>query len=273
MLLLEREAQLASLDDYAAEARAGEGRLILIAGEAGRRQVGAGRARAASALPAATWYWGACDGLFTPRPLGPLFDIAGTLGGELLELCRSAAPRDELFSALLRQVSCAPGTSCTSWSSRTSTGPTRPPSTCCASSAGGSGTSRSLLLATYRDEGLTATDPLRVALGDLATQRPVRRMSLPPLSRGRGRGAGRRQRPRSRRALPADRRQPVLRQPGGRRPGRATSRPPPGTRCWPRPPGSARTRARMLDAAALIGARVELALLEHGRRLPAVGHR
>src|SRR5262249_4832583 len=40
-----------------------------------------------------------------------------------------------------------------------------------------------LLLVTYRDEGLSATDPLRVALGDLATQRPVRRVSLPPLSK------------------------------------------------------------------------------------------
>ena len=37
-----------------------------------------------------------------------LFDIAGTLGGELLELCRAGAAREELFSALLRQVS-APG--------------------------------------------------------------------------------------------------------------------------------------------------------------------
>ena len=57
----------------------------------------------------------------------------------------------------------------------------RPPSTCCVSSVGVSGRPV-LLLATYRDEGLTATDPLRIALGDLATQRSVRRISLPPLS-------------------------------------------------------------------------------------------
>jgi predicted ATPase len=35
VLLLEREAQLASLGEYAAEARQGDGRLVLIAGEAG----------------------------------------------------------------------------------------------------------------------------------------------------------------------------------------------------------------------------------------------
>src|SRR6266576_2439630 len=76
-VLLEREAQLAALASYAGEARKAQGRLVLVAG----------------------------DGLFTPRPLGPLFDIAAKLGGELLELCRADAPREDLFGALLRQVS------------------------------------------------------------------------------------------------------------------------------------------------------------------------
>src|SRR5215469_12061766 len=177
--LLEREAQLASLGEYAGEARQGDGRLVLIAGEAG-----AGKSalveHAQRGLPGATWHWGACDGLCTPRPLGPLFDIARTLGGELLELCRADAPREELFSALVRQVS-APGelhvlvVEDIHWADEATIDLLRflgrrirdvPV----------------LLLATYRDEGLTATDPLRIALGDLATQRSVRRISLPPLS-------------------------------------------------------------------------------------------
>jgi predicted ATPase len=102
--LLEREAQLASLGEYAAEARCGDGRMVLVAGEAG-----VGKSALVEQLqrnlPGASWYWGACDGLFTPRPLGPLFDIAAKLGGELLELCRTGAPREALFGALLRQVS------------------------------------------------------------------------------------------------------------------------------------------------------------------------
>jgi hypothetical protein len=53
-------------------------------------------------VPQSHWSWGACDGLFTPRPLGPLFDLAAELGGELRELCGA---REELFDALLRQVS------------------------------------------------------------------------------------------------------------------------------------------------------------------------
>ena len=177
--LLERESQLASLAEYAGEARHGDGRLVLIAGEAG---VGKSALveQAERGLPEAAWYWGACDGLFTPRPLGPLYDIAGGLGGELLELCRADAPREELFGALLRQVS-APGkphvlvVEDVHWADEATIDLLRflgrrirdiPV----------------LLLVTYRDEGLGATDPLRVALGDLATQGCVRRIGLPPLS-------------------------------------------------------------------------------------------
>src|SRR5262245_3439270 len=177
--LLEREAQLAALGEYAAEARQGDGRLVLIAGEAG-----VGKSALAEhvqrRLPEATWCWGACDGLFTPRPLGPLFDIAGQLGGQLMELCGDDAPREELFRALLRQVSAADELHVLvvediHWADEATIELLRflgrrirevPV----------------LLLATYRDEGLTATGPLRLALGDLATQRSVRRISLPPLS-------------------------------------------------------------------------------------------
>ena len=60
-------------------------------------------------LPDARWSWGTCDGLFTPRPLGPLLDLAAQLGGELEELSRAGAAREDLFRALLRQVS-EPGT-------------------------------------------------------------------------------------------------------------------------------------------------------------------
>ena len=101
MSLLERESSLALLAAYAREARQGDGRLVLVAGEAG---VGKSALveRLQQELPAARWSWGGCDGLFTPLPLGPLFDVAARLGGELLELCRARVAREELFAALLR---------------------------------------------------------------------------------------------------------------------------------------------------------------------------
>jgi predicted ATPase len=103
MVLLERESHLAALSGYAREAQLGAGRLILVSGEAGIGK-SALIERLAGDLPDARWSWGACDGLFT-RPLGPLFDLAGQLGGELLDLCRVGAGREQLFSALLRQIS------------------------------------------------------------------------------------------------------------------------------------------------------------------------
>jgi hypothetical protein len=108
MQLLERGQPLASLAEYARQARHGDGRLVLVTGEAG---VGKSALveRLESDLNDARWSWGACDGLVTPRPLGPLFDLAAQLGGELLGLCRARAPRSELFDALLRQAS-EPGT-------------------------------------------------------------------------------------------------------------------------------------------------------------------
>src|SRR4249919_3753170 len=76
MHLLERETHLASLTQYADDAREGSGRLVLIAGEAG---VGKSSLleQLEDDLPAARWAWGACDGLFTPRPLAPLLDVVG----------------------------------------------------------------------------------------------------------------------------------------------------------------------------------------------------
>src|SRR5262249_49933148 len=78
--VLERGAQLQALVEYVDDARIGHGRLVLVSGEAG-----IGKSTLVERLEAsvddAQWYWGACDGLFTPRALGPLLDIAAALGG------------------------------------------------------------------------------------------------------------------------------------------------------------------------------------------------
>ena len=82
--LLEREPSLAVLAGYATEARHGDGRLVVLGGEAGVGKT-ALLEQFQRELRDARWSWGACDGLFTPRPLEPLYDLADQLGGELLE--------------------------------------------------------------------------------------------------------------------------------------------------------------------------------------------
>ena len=179
MQLLERGQSLASLAAYAEQARQGDGRLVLVAGEAG-----IGKSALVewlhSDLLDARWSWGACDGLFTPRPLGPLFDLAAELGGELERLCRAGAPREDLFGALLRQVSEPQALDVVviedvHWADEATVDLLR-------FLGRRLRDARVLLVATYRDEDLAASDPLRVALGEISRQRSTRRIELAPLS-------------------------------------------------------------------------------------------
>src|SRR4029077_4076367 len=179
--LLQREPSLTLLNEYAAQAACGEGRLVLLSGEAG---VGKSALveRLCRDLPDARWSWSMCDGLFTPRPLGPLFDLADQLGGALLERGRAGADREELFRALLGILS-APGVldvvvvEDIHWADEATLDLLRYLSRRLRGAA-------VLLIATYRDDGLAAADPLRVALGDLGSQRATRRVGLVPLSPG-----------------------------------------------------------------------------------------
>jgi DNA-binding CsgD family transcriptional regulator/tetratricopeptide (TPR) repeat protein len=180
MALLERDRPLADLRSHADDARSGEGRLVLLAGEAG-----VGKSVLVESfqdeLPDAEWAWGGCDGLSTPPPLAPLFDLAATLGGRLAELTRGPAERDELFRALLQQVTAHDDglmvvvVEDLHWADEATLDLLR-------FLARRIRTANVLLVATYRDDALATSAPLQLALGELATLRWARRLSLEPLS-------------------------------------------------------------------------------------------
>jgi tetratricopeptide (TPR) repeat protein len=177
--LLERESSLALLTEHAAQAAGGEGRLVLLSGEAG---VGKSALveRLCRDLPDARWSWSMCDGLFTPRPLGPLFDLADQLGGTLLDRCRAGAGREELFGTLLAQVRASGELDVVvvedvHWADEATLDLLRYLSRRLRGVA-------LLLIATYRDDGLAVGDQLRVTLGDLGSQRCTQRVGLVPLS-------------------------------------------------------------------------------------------
>lgn len=177
--LLERESQLGSLLQYAVEARDRDGRLVLISGEAGVGKsslVGELQLR----VPDATWAWGSCDGLFTPRPLAPLHDIAREIGGNLLAMVRSSASRDEIFDAVLRCATAVEGLAVlviedVQWADEATLDLLR-------FLGRRLRTLPVLLLVSFRDDALAPTSPLRVALGELASQPFTRRIDLPPLT-------------------------------------------------------------------------------------------
>ena len=79
---------------------------------------------------------------------------------------RRAAPRRTRSPR--RCCASSPGAARRSSSSRTCTGPTRRRSTCCACSAAASRRVPALVIASYRDDELDRTHPLRITLGELS---------------------------------------------------------------------------------------------------------
>ena len=179
MQLLERAAFLDALDEYAAESAAGNGRFVTVTGEAGIGKTAlleAFRAR----HPELRWWTGACDGTFTPQPLGPLYEIAAANGGRLHALCQDDVDRRHLFTEVLADLEGADQPTVVvvedlHWADEATLDwllflARRIPRT------------RTLVLVTYRDDDLGADSALREVIGKIATQRATSRLSLTPLS-------------------------------------------------------------------------------------------
>jgi DNA-binding CsgD family transcriptional regulator/tetratricopeptide (TPR) repeat protein len=176
--LLERACDLAALTAAAGAAAHGHGSVALVAGEAG---IGKSSLVAAlrDALPAELrMLAGYCDDLTTPRTLGPIRDLAGSVGPELTAALRTGADRDAVLAALhaelrtptvlviedvhwaddatldvlrflIRRVSVLPA----------------------------------LLVLTYRDDAVSREHPVQHMLGQAAGAERVHRLALEPLSR------------------------------------------------------------------------------------------
>ncbi|MFI0452675.1 AAA family ATPase [Actinomadura sp. 6N118] len=171
MELLERGDALSALMECHRE----RGRVVLVAGEAG-----IGKTALVTAFTAEVGggvLWGGCDALRTPRPLGPLRDIARAAGGELARVMAAESAAHDRYGAFLDML--AAGRTVVvedaHWADEASLDLLVFAARRIAGTAG-------LLIVTYRDDELGSDHLLLGVLGSLAGERYARRIRLRPLS-------------------------------------------------------------------------------------------
>jgi DNA-binding CsgD family transcriptional regulator/tetratricopeptide (TPR) repeat protein len=176
--LLEREVSLEALHAAGAEAARGSGKLVFVSGEAGVGKTALVR-RFCRESGAQTVLWGACEALFTPRPLGPLVDMAEQGSPQLLEALQREVKPYEIVSVLTRTVlSDGPAVVVfedVHWADEATLDVLK-------LLGRRIGAFPALVVVTYRDDELDPRHPLQIVVGELITQRAVERVPLAPLS-------------------------------------------------------------------------------------------
>ena len=176
-LLLERELSLERLRTGLAAAFTGTGRLLLVSGEAGVGKTALVSQFCAEQEGAVRTLSGACDSLFTPRPLGPFVEIAQSVGGDLQAVVAGEGKPHDVAGALIAELSTSPTILVVEdlhWTDEATLDVLRLLARRIVSVG-------ALVVATYRSE-LEVGHPLRVVLGNVASSRAVDRMALEPFS-------------------------------------------------------------------------------------------
>ncbi len=178
MRLQERDDDLAFLMSWRERARDGRGGLAIVSGESGAGKSALLQAFADAVDDDVPVLWGACDPLTTPRPLGPVHDLAAQLGDDVTALLGGAGQPHEIFTAVFEHLRLHPSVLIVDdlhWADQ--------------------GTidllrfllrririTSSLVVGAMRDEEVGATHPLRSLLGDMARSPDAGTTTLQPLS-------------------------------------------------------------------------------------------
>lgn len=177
--LLERSRELSELErQLEATGPNGPGRVVVVAGEAGIGKTALLRAFQAVHTSGPRFLWGACDPLFTPRPLGSIYDVAVQAGGEMRYLIGLGSKPFELGASLLRELGARPSVLVLEdlhWADEASLDVLR-------LVARRVETVPALVIASYREDDLGRDHPFRVVLGELARHPSASRLRLEPLS-------------------------------------------------------------------------------------------
>ena len=177
--LLERDHFLRTLDELLPQAASGLGRTVLVSGEAGIGKTSLVERFLEQCQSSMRPLWGSCEALFTPRPLGPVYDLAQQAQTPLRTVLERGTNRATLFAAVLDELTYGPLPTVLviddiHWADEATLDLIK-------FLARRIQRTRALLILTYRDDELGKEHPLRLVLGDLPA-RDVTRLRLPPLS-------------------------------------------------------------------------------------------
>lgn len=177
---MEREGLLVSLGEHLDRAAAGEGSLVLVAGEAGAGKTSLIRAFVDSLDDSTLVIQGACDPLTTPRPLSPLHDFAADPDSGLAGLTTGSRSAIEMFADVLERLSTSIRPILVviediHWADDGTldflrfVGRRIEPT-------------KATMVCTFRDDEVGPDHPLRPVLGQLVPLASTHRLSVPPLS-------------------------------------------------------------------------------------------
>lgn len=179
--LLERELHLSELSEsLSAVLASSQGRLLLVGGESGVGKTVLLRRFCEQHSRSARVLWGACDALFTPRPLAPVLDVSQITGGELEEVVQSGARPHEVVAALMSELRTRAGILVfedVHWADEGTLDVLRLLGRRIEAVP-------ALVIASYRDDELDRAHPLQIVMGELATHEAIDRLNIAPLSRG-----------------------------------------------------------------------------------------
>jgi DNA-binding CsgD family transcriptional regulator/tetratricopeptide (TPR) repeat protein len=179
-VLLERSEQAETLiSALTAVLNSSQGRTVLVRGEAGIGKTALLNDFCTGLNSSARVLRAACDPLFTPQPLGPLFDLAASAGGELATSVHGGARPHDVAHALLRHLR-SDGRSVlviddAHWADEATLDVIRLLGRRIVNVP-------ALMVLSYRDEQLDRSHPLQVVLGDLPGGGQVTRITLGGLS-------------------------------------------------------------------------------------------
>jgi hypothetical protein len=106
--LLERDGALATLGAAREAAARGDGRVVFVTGEPGIGKTSLVTRFAADLDAGARVLLGTCDDLSTPRPLGPVRDLVGTVSAPLADALSAGAAPHEVHTLLIAELELTP---------------------------------------------------------------------------------------------------------------------------------------------------------------------